>query len=381
MLSIEHQPIAPFAQQTAWTANLRQVRDGWLQLCPSWPKIAARFDAWWAHACVDRPIFIGSTAHGCGRAVCKHTDLLLGDEMTWFETKKADMLALHRAGDALPNLRVDFGPVLLGGLLGGRMEFEPHTCWTHPMIDDAWSNAPDGTITANQGLWRRLRNLMELVSADAAGHYLVCTPDLGGSADVLLNLRGSAELCIDVVERPLVVKQAIDAVYDAWRQAFAMLYDVTSAYGAGLLHWLEIWSSQPYMIPACDFNYMVSPAVFNDVCLPDIARQAATVGRGVFHLDGPGATRHIDALLEVPSLDAIQFVPGSGAPSLRPWLDMLRQIQDRGRSLIIAALADEVLDLCDALRPEGLAFMVQGTPRDQMDQLYEALCHKYGCDA
>lgn len=379
MLTIEHQPVRPFTQQRAWSANLRRVREADLDLCPQWPKIAARFDAWWAQACVDRPIFIGSTAHGCGPGVCKHADLVLGDEMTWFEARKADMLALHRVGDALPNLRVDFGPVLLGGLLGGRMEFEPHTSWTHPLIDDDWSNAPDGSITDNQGLWRQLRNLMELVAADAAGRYLVCTPDLGGSADVLLNLRGSAELCFDVVERPQIVKRTIDAIYPAWRRAFALLYDVASAYGAGLIHWLEIWSSQPYMIPACDFNYMIGPALFNEVCLPDIARQVATVGRGVFHLDGPGATRHIDALLEVQEMQAIQFVPGSGAPSLRPWLDMLRKIQDRGRSLIIATSPDEVMDLCDALRPEGLAFMVQGTPPRQLDQLYEALCRKYGC--
>jgi hypothetical protein len=87
MLTIEHPPVTPFAQQTAWTANLRQVRDGRLQLCPQWPTIAARFDAWWAQSCVVRPIFIGSTAHGCGRRVCKHADLVLGDEMTWFEAK------------------------------------------------------------------------------------------------------------------------------------------------------------------------------------------------------------------------------------------------------------------------------------------------------
>ena len=31
------------------------------------------------------------------------------------------------------------------------------------------------------------------------------------------------------------------------------------------------------------------------------------------HLDGPGATRHIDALLEVPELTAIQYVIGAGA--------------------------------------------------------------------
>lgn len=374
-----HPPVKPFSHREVWTANLARVRDRGLALCPDFERIAARFGAWWAHDCLDRPVFIGHTHAGCGRDVCKRTDLILGDETTWFDAKKADMLASHRVGDALPNLRVDFGPVLLGGLLGGRMEFTPSTSWTHPFIHDDWSNAPSGAITANQGLWHRLRDLLEVVSANAAGNYLICSPDLGGSADVLLNLRGSGPLCLDVIERPNVVRRTIDGFYDAWHRAFGVLYDVSTVYGAGLIHWLEIWSSQPYMIPACDFNYMIGPDAFNELCLPDIARQVASVGRGVFHLDGPGAARHIDALLEVPMLDAIQFVPGSGQPSLLPWVDMLRKIQAKGRPVIVAAPHEEVLSLCDLLKPEGLAFMVHGGTRDELDAVYAAVERRFGC--
>ena len=66
------------------------------------------------------------------------------------------------------------------------------------------------------------------------------------------------------------------------------------------------------MIPACDFNFLIGPREFERLFLPDIARQAATAGRAIFHLDGPGAARHIDALLDLPELQAIQFVPGAG---------------------------------------------------------------------
>jgi len=375
-MSIERDPIVPFAHLSDWEANLRRVaRDG-VALCEDLPRIAERFEAWWAHECLDRPIFIAHTQNPPGRAVTKRTDMLF-EPARWFAEKKADLLSLRHVGDGLPNLRVDFGPVLLGGLLGGRVEFVPTTSWTHPLIDDDWSNAPGGIITDNQGLWDLLRALTEMVCADAAGRYLLCTPDLGGSADVLLNLRGSEALCMDVIERPRIIRQAIDAIYPAWHEAFAMLYDTATAHGVGLVHWLEVWSSRPYMIPACDFNYMISPSQFSEICLPDIARQTATVGRGVFHLDGPGATNHIDALLEVPHLDAIQFVPGSGTPSVLPWLNMFKKIQAKGRSMLIVCSARELEALCDAVKPEGLGVLMYDCPSDQLDALFARFCGRY----
>jgi hypothetical protein len=225
-------------------------------------------------------------------------------------------------GDTIPNIRVDFGPAMLGGMCGGRVEFGSDTTWTHACIDDDWSNEPDWQVREDNSFWRQLRTLTKLAGADAKGRYVVCMPDLGGSADVLLNLRGTTGLCLDALERPDRVWAAIDAMYPAWRRGFVELYRQTVGQGAGLISWLLLWSNKPYLPPACDFNFMIGPDEFNSLCLPDIARQTATAGRGCFHLDGPGATKHIDALLEVPGLDGIQFVPGTGTPSVLPWLDM-----------------------------------------------------------
>ena len=195
-----------------------------------------------------------------------------------------------------------------------------------------------------------------------------------GSADVLLNLRGSSDLCLDVIERPDFVRRQIDAIFPAWQRVFRELYHLTLARHAGVIHWLGLWSDRPYMIPACDFNFLIGPAEFARVCLPDIARQAATVGRAVFHLDGPGAARHIDVLRDVPAIQAIQFTPGEGTPSALAWVEMFRKIQARGRAVLVICPANEVLALCDALRPEGLALQVNGpdTP-----EVFKHFCRRY----
>jgi hypothetical protein len=82
-------------------------------------------------------------------------------------------------------------------------------------------------------------------------------------------------------------------------------------------------------------------------------------------------------LLEVPELQAIQFVPGSGTPSVLPWVSMFRKIQTAGRALYVVSPVDEVLALCDALRPEGLAINCwPSTPR-AADDLFAQFSRRY----
>ncbi|MCC7406970.1 MAG: hypothetical protein IT442_02790 [Phycisphaeraceae bacterium] len=374
-MTIIHAPIEPMPHLSRWEENLRRIAASPLERCPEFPRIAERWEAWWHHELVDRPVFLGKVNTDPRRAMEKRTDLLHRQD-EWFAGKQEDLEQKHFVGDCVPNIRVDFGPVLLGGLLGGRMEFGTSTSWTHPHIRDDWSNRPGGRIIDGE-LYGLLKELFLRVAQDAAGRYLICTPDLGGSADVLSNLRGPETLCMDVIDCPRNIAETIDAIYPAWHEALSALYDIATEAGAGLIHWLEIWSNKPYMIPACDFNFLIDQESFNRLCLPDIARQTATIGRGVFHLDGPGATRHIDALLEVPCLEAIQFVPGAGTPSTLPWVEMFRKIQGAGRSLFIVCPPDEVLRLCRSLRPEGLAIQVNsGGGPAELSELFNAFCRQ-----
>jgi hypothetical protein len=361
-----------------WARRLGEIAVQPLELCPEFPRITHRYEAWWAHECLDRPIFISTANTRPERPITRRLEVIEQPD-AWFAAKYADMLQTHRVGDALPYIRADFGPVLLGGMLGGQVEFGADTTWTHPFIADDWHNAPDWHLHDDNRWWVLLQQLAERVAGDAKGRYLFCTPDLGGSADVLLNLRGSATLCMDVAEQPEQIEKAVNAIFPAWRRAYTRLYEIALGHGVGLIHWLGLWSNRPYMIPACDFNFMIGPRQFERLFLPDIARQAEAAGRAVFHLDGPGAARHIDALLECEAIQAIQFTPGAGTPSALAWVEMFRKIQRKGRSLLVICPAAEVLPLCAALRPEGLALIVDDPPAPEaLDALFDALTEQTG---
>lgn len=363
----------------AWSESLRQIASQPLEGCPDFPAIARRFEAWWAGALRDRPIFIGSANRNPARPITRRLDLLAHPE-AWWAARLEDLRQTCWVGDAVPQVRVDFGPVCLGGIMGGRTEFGADTTWTHAFVKDDWSNAPDWVLRDDAPLWVTMRRLFRLAATESKGRWLVCTPDLGGMADVLLNLRGAQALCLDVIEQPERVRAAVNALYPAWHAAFSELNHIACDAGAGLLHWLSLWSNQPYHIGSCDFNFMISPPIFRDLFLPDVVRQALTVGRLVFHLDGPGAARQIDVLLERPELQAIQFTPGEAKPSALRWIEMFRKIQQHGRSLLIICPAAEVLAVCDALRPEGLAFLVtEALTPEALDQLFDQFRRRYGC--
>jgi hypothetical protein len=368
-------------EREAWSQSLRAISSAPLQCRANFAEISRRHEAWWNHDCIDRPLFLAIANSNPARRITRRLELLDQPE-AWLREKLLDMRQKHWVGDTLPNVRVDFGAVMLGGLLGGRTEFGADTTWTHAFINDDWSNVPLWQIDETHPWWRMLTTLLRLVAQDCVGKYVLCTPDLGGAADVLMNLRGPDNLCIDVCDQPQRVQQAINAIHNAWRRAFCEFYRIATAAGAPIFHWLGLWSDQPYVISACDFNYLIGPREFESILLPEIEKQAKAVGRAVFHLDGPGATRHIDALLEVDALDAIQFVPGSGSPSALRWMPMFRKIQAHGRSALITCPSHEVEEVCAQLRPQGLCIMLSDAPAPaELDALFVRFCNRYGVAA
>ncbi len=377
--TLAYPPIIPIPELAEWGRTLHQIAAEPLEFCEDFPLVARRYEAWWAQEVIDRPIFMASANRRPDRPITRRLDLLDQPDL-WLETKLEDLRQTHHVGDALPWVRADFGAVLLAGMYGGVREHQSDTAWTHRFLDDEWSNAPDwSNIDGDNEWWRRFRTALLTAASEAPGRYLVCPPDLGGSGDVLLLLRGSANLAMDTLDQPERIRAAVEAIYPGWRRALIEMFRCTVERKAGLAWVFGPWSSRPYTMLACDFNALIGPKQFESLFLPDIARQAATVDRSIFHLDGPAAARHIDALLAVPEIDVVQFTPGAGAPSALAWVDMFRKIQDHGKSVLVICPPEEVIEVCQALRPEGLALLLESslTPAE-LDDLYAEFCRFYG---
>ena len=103
--------------------------------------------------------------------------------------------------------------------------------------------------------------------------------------------------------------------------------------------------------------------MFDDFLLEDTVACAEHADRSIYHLDGPGALQHLPRLLEIESLDCIQWIQGAGAPLPSTWTVLLKRIQDAGKSVQVlysgahggsADFRREIDVLCAALDPMRL---------------------------
>lgn len=362
-----------FPDLAEWSRLQAEYATQPLEFCPEFPHIAARHEAWWHYELEGPPLVLASTSIDPSVDGGRRLDLLTQPER-WLEVRLAQLQNTHRVGDTLPSIRVDYGPVCLGMLTGAPIEFVSDTTWTHRFIKDDWSNAPDWQIREDNPWWQLLPRLLRLNAETARGRYLVMTPSLGGSGDLLLNTRGADPLCMDVVDQPEKIQTALEAIYPAWQKGYQTIWENSLGLGIGTINWVGLWSSRPYHVQECDFNAMIGPRPFQKLFLPDIARQAAAVGRCIFHLDGPDAARHCAALLDTPAITAIQYVTGAGNSALTH-IDMFKRIQHRGRPLQVTVPAHEAVELSRQLDPRGLCLLVEGSLRpEELDTLYAEIC-------
>jgi hypothetical protein len=91
----------------------------------------------------------------------------------------------------------------------------------------------------------------------------------------------------------------------------------------------------------------------------------------IFHLDGKGVARHIDAILSVPEVHAIQWVQGVGDDlPIMQWVPFIKEIQARGVPVIVDLSKDELDEFMTAMEPEGLFLWVATeTEEEELDLL------------
>jgi len=211
--------------------------------------------------------------------------------------------------------------------------------------------------------------LLKAAAERAPGNYLVGLPDLNGPGEILARLRGTEELAFDVIDHPDEVHRAMDEINRAWLDCYEACWEIIHPHTEGTIFWMGIFSERPATDLQCDFSIMISEAMFNAFFLPYVAQQTRWVERTIYHLDGPGAARHLDALLALPELDGIQWVPGAGAAPMREWIDLLKRIQDAGKLIVASCNKEEVPILLEALRPEGLWLNTHCDSREEADAL------------
>jgi hypothetical protein len=80
----------------------------------------------------------------------------------------------------------------------------------------------------------------------------------------------------------------------------------------------------------------------------------------IYHLDGPQALPHLDSLLQIKELNAVQWVYGAGRGRASDWMDVYKKCQAAGKGIQLYVSPDEIDIIMENLKPEGVWLGVSG---------------------
>ena len=346
----------------------------------NWPETRDAFVRWWR----QESLILGTQS--VQREGDPHEEVdnppdkaALADTYTdsdWRARRNHSSLA-HRdyPADALPISDLDIGPGSLALMLGSEPGFSPSTVWFEPY--DGPGGAPErpGRLAFDpQNAWCRvheesLRRAAEL----GRGRYFAGCPDLVENIDIVSALRGPERMLLDLIEHPDWVLEKVDEINEAWFAAYDRIYDIIrDDEGGAAYRAFALWGPGKTAKVQCDACAMFSPEMFDRFVLPALTAQCEWLDYSMYHLDGHQCIIHLDSLLSIESLDAVEWTPDPRVPSggSPDWYDMYRQILAAGKSVqAIGVSPEEVIPLLDAVGGAGMYIVLRSADRETIARL------------
>lgn len=341
-----------------------------------WDQAKRRFEAWWAHDAIGR----------CGLAVTAPRsdapdepppEMPADPVARWTDLEYISRLGHYRrsrtfyGGEAFPVWDYGYpGNKQLAVFLGCPITLDHRTGWVDPIFDGEDIDWQSMQIDESNRWWQFTLAWLNRAASESPGVCIPAVGAFGGSGDTLAAMRSTEKLLYDVMDRPDQVRAADQHLMKLWCQAYQRFYDITAqAADGGSTCWFKLWAPGKFYAAQNDFSYMISPKMFQDLFLPSIEMQTEFLDYAVFHVDGIGAFAHVDALCDLPRLQAIQILPGAGKPSPLHYLSVLRTVQERGKNLHITIPPDEVEEALSLLSARGLFIATSCTTQEEAETL------------
>jgi 5-methyltetrahydrofolate--homocysteine methyltransferase len=307
-----------------------------------WDRVKLAHEQWWNNT-LERPLaFVYSEGRDPKRsapnvplltqATCNDfsippTDLI--DRLDYELSKRVFL------GDSYPYVNLDvFGPGIVSGFCGAVLDNSTGRVWFHPSkkleIEDIHlSYDPDN-------IWlRRVKEICHAGMERWQGQVLMGMPDLGGILDILANFIESQDLLIALYDAPEEVERLIGEIQDLWFRYYEEINSILQPNNPGYSDWSAIYSKRPSYILQSDLSYMISPDMFAQFVVPELKTACARLPRTIYHLDGIGQLSHLDQLLSIQDLDAIQWIPGDGQKDESNWPEVYTAIHAAGKKIQI----------------------------------------------
>jgi 5-methyltetrahydrofolate--homocysteine methyltransferase len=341
-----------------------------------WSEARERIEAWWRGDVVDR-VAISVYAPRAEPIPGHPYPSPVSPEQAWtdvsyrLEAVEAYCCHTYFGGEEYPRLNPSMGPGTLALFLGARPTWMMDTVWFDTVLDDL-SEATALSYDLDNQWWRLCQRLVSEGMRRGRDRYLVVLPDLIENLDTLASLHGIEELLIALVEHQEAVRRAQQRIVSLYSEYYDCLFELANGpvLGSGF-HLHAPWAPGRMAKVQCDIGVMISPRQFEELAFPYYVQQCERLDYVIWHLDGRANLRHLDCILELPNIHAIQWVPGAGdlPEASREWFPLYRRIRSAGKSLELSVEIGEVEPMVRELGPEGLLLRTAAETEQEAKQL------------
>jgi 5-methyltetrahydrofolate--homocysteine methyltransferase len=317
----------------------------------NWDETKQRFNAWWNGYKSDRPML---------KIIAKRDKPIEALEPILPASNpmdnKLDVVRISKEvrntcrlytfmAEAFPYMDVDLGPGCMATYLGSEPNFAWDTVWYTECIHE-WSQWGELSYNSDNLWWVRHQELLQKAKQLSNDDFLISIPDIIENIDILLAMRGSQSLCYDLMDEPDLIRSRIRQIDDVYFKYYDAIYDIVKLEDSSSCYiGFSIWGPGKTAKVQCDFSALISPNQFREFIIPSLRAQCKQLDNSLYHLDGPDAIKHLDALMEIDELKALQWTPGAGRPdgTNRKWYPIYEKVRNAGKSLWIS-ITDGTVD-------------------------------------
>lgn len=335
-------------------------------LCnPDWESAKRSFAGWWSGTNTTRPLLQVLASRNGPETVPRPPEPESAEDR-WLDAEYRMDLFEHEVsrtfygGDAFAYFDPQLGPGTMALYVGSPPTFKKDTVWYGRIYDDI-RTAPLPEFDENNEYWRWTLRTTEEAVKRFKGKALVSTPDLIEHVDILASLTGAQELLFYMADCPGHVHRLLERLTELYFEYYDRLYNlIKDDEGGSCFSAFNIWGPGKTAKLQCDYAEMISPAMFREFAQPYLREQCRRLDYSLYHWDG--YLQHLDALLEIEELTAIQWTPPANQPGPADpkWWPIYHRIIDAGKSImVIWAKPKEVEPLFEEFGPERLHIIIR----------------------
>lgn len=334
-------------------------------------QVSEAYELWWEGK-LDRPLVHAHVRDAYGKcddvfSPLQCYDFSMSPEAV-IDHIEAELSCQEYLGDGFPLVHMEeFGAGVVAAFCGAQYKYNKATVWFSPEREmDLVDIHP--VYDPNHPLVQRIKAIYKAGMERWDGQVLMGMIDLGGVLDILASLYGTENLLFALIDEPEQVERLVREIQTAWYAAYDDMAEVLKPQKY-FADWTGLMSATPSYTPQCDFCVMISNPMFRRFVLETLKVDAKRLSHTMYHLDGEGELTHLDDILAIEGLNAVQWVPVH--QTLPEKIEVCRRIMESGKQVQLCCSDKNFLEMISQLH--GSPYKLSHVKNADRDMVLEVL--------